>query len=142
MVVAPAPPRCSGGDDDSSCDDPNLVCFEGSSIFSPATSITLMKEVTWQDQSCFANMGDLFSQQSPKDLVEVAAVALEEVAAAGVLVVAVVVALVVVDHLALEAFFKQECQSSDVLQIEMLVRKTLNFQCEKIALLKTFIALQ
>ncbi|KAF2985620.1 hypothetical protein EK904_012155 [Melospiza melodia maxima] len=81
------------------------------------TSITLMKEVTWQDQSCFTNMGDLFSQQNPKDLVEVAAVALEEAAAAGVLVV---VALVAVDHLALEAFFKQECQSSD-LQIEMPV---------------------
>lgn len=92
-----------------------------------------MKEVTFQDQCCFTNVGDLFSQQNPKDLVEVAAVALEEVAAAavGVLVVAVVVASVAVDHLALEAFFKQECQSSDVLQIEMLVRKTLNFHCEK-----------
>lgn len=101
-----------------------------------------MKEVTLQDQCCFTNVGDLFSQQNPKDLVEVAAVALEEVAAVGVLVVAVVAALVAADHLALEAFFKQECQSSDVLQIEMLVRKTLNFQCEKMTWLKTFIALQ
>lgn len=60
--------------------------------------------------------------------------ALEEVAvaAAGVLVVAVVAASVVVDHLALEAFFKQECQSSDLLRVEMLVRKTLQFQCEKV----------
>lgn len=47
------------------------------------------------------------------------------VAAAGVLVV--VVAVVVVDHLALEAFFKQECQSSDLLRVEMLVRGTLQF---------------
>lgn len=101
-----------------------------------------MKEMTLQDQSCFTNMRDLFSQQNPKDLVEVAVVALEEVAVAavGVLVVAVVAASVAVDHLALEAFFKQECQSSDVLQVEMLVRKTLNFQCDK--MLKTFIALQ
>lgn len=78
-------------------------------------------------------MGDFFSQQNPKDLVEEAAVALEEVAvaAAGALVVAVVAALVAVDHRALEAFFKQECQSSDLLRIEMLVRKTLNFQCWK-----------
>lgn len=53
-----------------------------------------------------------------------AAVALEEVAvaAAGVLVVAVVV-----DHLALEAFFKQECQSSDLLRVGMPVRETLQF---------------
>lgn len=56
---------------------------------------------------------------------EVAAVALEEVvvAAAAVLVVAALV--VVVDRLALEAFFKQECQSSDLLRVETLVRKTL-----------------
>ena len=69
-------------------------------------------------------MGGYFSQQNPKDLVEVAAEALEEVAVAavGVLVVAVVV-----DHLALEACFKQECQSSDLLRVEMLVRKTLQF---------------
>lgn len=85
-----------------------------------------MKEVTLQGQSCFTNIGDLFSQQNPKDLVEVAAVALEEVA----VVAAVVAASVGVDHLALEAFFKQECQSSDLLQVEMLVRKTLNFHCE------------
>lgn len=83
-----------------------------------------MKEVTLQGQSCFTNIGDLFSQQNPKDLVEAAAVALEEV------VVAAVVASVEVDHLALEACFKQECQSSDLLQVEMLVRKTLNFHCE------------
>lgn len=96
-----------------------------------------MKEVTLQDQSCFTNMGDFFSQQNPKDLVEVVAVALEEVAvaAAGVLVAAVVAASVAVDHLALEAFFKQECQSSDLLQVEMLVRKILNFQWEKMTLL-------
>ncbi|PKU49384.1 hypothetical protein llap_249 [Limosa lapponica baueri] len=58
---------------------------------------------------------------NPKDLVEVAAVASEEVAvaAAGVLVVLAVAALAVVDHLALEAFFKPECQSSDLLQVEM-----------------------
>lgn len=61
-------------------------------------------------------------------------VALEEVAvaAAGVLVVAAGAASVVVDHLALEAFFKQECQSSDLLRVEILVRKTLQFQCEKV----------
>lgn len=65
-----------------------------------------------------------------------AVVASEEVAveAAGVLVVAaaVVAALVVVDHLALEAFFKPECQSSDLPQVEMPVRKTLYFQHEKV----------
>lgn len=96
-----------------------------------------MKEVTLQDQSCFTNMGDIFSQQNPKDLVEVVAVALEEVAvaAAGVLVAAAVAASVAVDHLALEAFFKQECQSSDLLRVEMLVRKILNFQWEKMTLL-------
>lgn len=96
-----------------------------------------MKEVTLQDQSCFTNMGDIFSQQNPKDLVEVVAVALEEVAVAavGVLVVAMVAASVAVDHLALEAFFKQECQSSDLLRVEMLVRKILNFQWEKMTLL-------
>ena len=79
-------------------------------------------------------MGHFFPQQNPKDLVELVEVALEEVevAAAGVLVVAVVAALVVVDHLALEAFFKQECQSSDLLRVEMLVRKTLQFQSEKV----------
>lgn len=31
MVSAPAPPQCGGGG--GSCDDPNLVCFESSSIF-------------------------------------------------------------------------------------------------------------
>lgn len=81
-------------------------------------------------------MWGTFSQQNPKDPVEVAAVALEEVAvaAAGVSVVAAVVvaALVVVDHLALEAFFKQECRSSDLPRAEMPVRKTLQFQCEKV----------
>jgi len=79
-------------------------------------------------------VGHFFPQQNPKDLVELVEVALEEVevAAAGVLVVAVVAALVVVDHLALEAFFKQECQSSDLLRVEMLVRKTLQFQSEKV----------
>lgn len=72
--------------------------------------------------------------------------ALEEVvvAAVGALVVAVVAALVLVDRLALEAFSKQECLSSDLLQVGMLVRKTLQFQCEKVdvTLFKTFIALQ
>lgn len=66
---------------------------------------------------------------------EVAVVALEEeavAAAAGVLVVPVVGASVVEDHLALEAFFKQECQSSDLLRVEMPVRNTLQFQCEKV----------
>lgn len=94
-----------------------------------------MKEVTLQDQSCFTNMGDFFSRQNPKDLV--VAVALEEVAvaAAGVLVAAVVAASVAVGHLALEAFFKQECQSSDLLRVEMLVRKILNFQWGKMTLL-------
>lgn len=55
------------------------------------------------------------------------AVALEEVAVA-----AVVAASVVVGHLALEAFFKQECQSSDLLRVEMLVRKILQFQCKQV----------
>lgn len=41
---------------------------------------------------------------------------MEEVAVA-----AVVAASVVVGHLALEAFFKQECQSSDLLRVEMLI---------------------
>lgn len=90
-----------------------------------------MKEMTLQDQSCFSDWhgGFFYSQQSPKDLVEVAAVALEEVvvvAAAGVLLE------VVVDHLVLEAFFKQECQSSDLLQVEMQVRNTFQFQREKV----------
>lgn len=78
--------------------------------------------------------GIFFSQQNPKDLVEVAAVASEEVAVSAVvgLVVAAVAALVVVDRLASEAFSKQECQSSDLLRVEMLVRKTLQFQCEKV----------
>ncbi|KAK2526051.1 hypothetical protein Q9233_008684, partial [Columba guinea] len=60
---------------------------------------------------------------NPKDLVEVAAVALEEVAVSAVvgLVVVAVAALVVVDRLASEAFSKQECQSSDLLRVEMLL---------------------
>lgn len=75
--------------------------------------------------------GLFFFQQNPKDLVEVVVALVEAaLAAAGVLVVAAVVvaASVVVDHLALEAFSKRECQSSDLLQVEMLVRKTLWFQ--------------
>ncbi|RLW04699.1 hypothetical protein DV515_00005431 [Chloebia gouldiae] len=92
-------------------------------LLSDITKGKKLKKTVTNDRS--APILDSFNYfENPKDLVEVAVVALEEVAvaAAGVLVVAVVAASVVVDHLALEAFFKQECQSSDVLQVEMLVR--------------------
>lgn len=113
-----------------------LVCFESSSIF-PQVLYKCCSNERWLcgiSLASLPNVGDFFSQQNPKDLVEVAAVALEEVAVSAVvgLVVAAVAALVVVDRLASEAFSKQECQSSDLLRVEMLVRKTLQFLCEKV----------
>lgn len=120
--------------------------FESLSFF-PQLQVLLYSEYFAGSVSlpCITRGTFFFSQQNPKDLVEVV-VALVEVAAAGVLVVAAVVAAsVVVDHLALEAFSKRECQSSDLLRVEMLVRKTLRFQHKQVngrLLIKTFMLQQ